>query len=151
MPLIFAVIIFIIIIIIIQVGNNILIGETPYQVIKATQGGRGRGASFVKSTLKNRLTGKTMDKTFNSEDPVDIPDVQHIAVEFSWEDTDDFVFMDTKSFEEIRVPKESVAKRQYLVPGQQLGLYKYKEHIVDMIFPTTSEFTVESVDLTQKL
>jgi elongation factor P len=132
----------------VKIGNTILLNDIPYLVIKALQGGRGRGASFVKSTIKNRFTGKTMDKTFNSEDPLEIPEIHTANLEYSWDDesSKEFVFMDTKTFEEIRVPHHVVSKPKFLVAGQNFGIVKYKDQIVDLTFPHIAEFTLVSID-----
>jgi elongation factor P len=137
----------------VKVGNTVLIDGVPFLVTKALQGGRGRGASFVKSTIKNRYTGKSMDKTFNSEDPLEIPDVVQYSVEYSWRDdsVDEYVFMDNNTFEEVRVPSHVVSKPKFLVPGQKFSIAKYKDAIIDLVFPHTGEFTVASVDEQVKL
>lgn len=132
-------------------GNNILINDIPYEVTKAVQGGRGRGSSFVKSKLKNLITGKGMDRTFKSEEPVDVPELDKFNVEYSWEDAEEFVFMDSNSFEEIRVPKTVVSKSKFLLPGHQIILFKFNDAVIKLVHPHTAEFTVVSVDTTEKL
>ncbi len=99
-----------------KVGRYILLEGAPYKVTKAAQGGRGRGGSWVKCTVKNLLTSKYHDKTFNSDEQLEIPDISFHDAQFSWHDAGaqggggEFVFMDCASFEEVRVGEVSKAE-----------------------------------------
>ena len=135
----------------VKAGKNIVINDVPYEVTKALQGGRGRGASFVKTKLKNLITGKSLDKTFNSEDPVEIPELDRYDVEYSWDDENDFVFLDGNTFEEFRVAKNMVAKSKFLLPGQSISVFKYKTDIISVVFPHTAEYVVTDVDTTERM
>lgn len=139
--------------IIIKVGKCILLDGVPYKVVKALQGGRGRGASFTKSTIKNLITGRSSDKTFNSEDQIEIPDLLQARVEYSWEDTStgECVFMDTRSFEEIRVLKSSIEKAAFLVPGQEVTILQFNGNPIDVTLPHTGQYTVVSIDVGSKM
>lgn len=136
---------------VVKVGRNILVDGVPYSVTKALQGGRGRGASFVKAKLKNLYTGKGIDKTFISEDPVEVPELDRYEVEYSWDDETDFVFMDSSSFEEFRVPKKDLVKAKFLLPGQKIVIFKYKEAFVEIVFPHSQEYTLKSIDTSERV
>lgn len=99
------------------------------------------------------FSGKTMDKTFGSEDMLETPEVLRNQVEYSWNDdaSKEFVFMDPKSFEEVRVPHHVVSKPQFLQQGQILILTKYKDAIIDLEFPHMSEYTLVSIDETKQM
>lgn len=136
---------------VVKIGRNILVDGVPHEVSKAVQGGRGRGASFVKAKLRNLVTGKGIDRTFNSEDPVEVPDLDRFDVEFSWDEETDYVFIDVASFEEFRVPKEFVKKANFLVPGMKLVVYKYKDALIEVGLPHTYEFEVQTIDTTERM
>ncbi len=68
----------------------------------------GKGAAFVRTKLKNVLTGKVVDKTFNAGTKVDVATVDRRAMQFLYRDGGDFVFMDTETFDQITVPAETV-------------------------------------------
>lgn len=70
-----------------KVGKYILLDDVPHKVTKTQQGGRGRGASFVKCTLQNLYSWKNMEKTFKSTDELEIPLIMFEEAQYSWYDS----------------------------------------------------------------
>src|ERR1700712_5149571 len=68
----------------------------------------GKGGAFVRTTLKNMTTGKTVDRTFNAGVKVDIATVDKREFTYLYREGEDFVFMDTESFEQIQISPEVV-------------------------------------------
>ncbi|MCU1437653.1 MAG: efp [Naasia sp.] len=64
----------------------------------------GKGGAFVRTKLKNVVTGKVVDKTYNAGTKVDIENVDRRDYQFLYKDGDDFVFMDTADYEQVTVP-----------------------------------------------
>ena len=57
----------------------------------------GKGAAFVRTKLKNYITGNTMERTFRGGEPVDTADVYKTETQFTYVDGDEYVFMDNVS------------------------------------------------------
>jgi elongation factor P len=68
----------------------------------------GKGGAFVRTTLKNVLSGKVVDKTFNAGMKVETATVDKRAMTYLYKESDDFVFMDAESFEQIHVSTPTV-------------------------------------------
>ena len=68
----------------------------------------GKGGAFVRTKLKNVLSGKTVDKTFNAGVKVDTATVDKRDMTYLYQDAGDFVFMDTESYDQIHVPAATV-------------------------------------------
>ncbi|WP_214327637.1 elongation factor P [Nonomuraea sediminis] len=68
----------------------------------------GKGGAFVRTKLKNVLSGKVVDKTFNAGVKVDVANVDKREMQFSYKDGDDFVFMDTETYDMVTVPSNTV-------------------------------------------
>ncbi|QAY61253.1 elongation factor P [Microbacterium protaetiae] len=64
----------------------------------------GKGGAFVRTKLKNVVTGKTNDKTFNAGSKVEIENVDRRDFTYLYSDGDGFVFMDTADYDQITVP-----------------------------------------------
>lgn len=130
-----------------KVGKFIIVDNVPYKVTKAQQGGRGRGSSFVKCTVKNLFTSKVVDKTFNSDDQLEVPIVTYHEAQYSWMDTSsgtpEYVFMDSTTFEEIRA--REVSQAQFLQEGAKVTLMKYNDQVVDVDLPSSGVYTVVSI------
>jgi len=68
----------------------------------------GKGGAFVRTKLKNVVTGKVVDKTYNAGAKVDIENVDRRDFQYLYRDGDSFVFMDTSDYDQINVPAETV-------------------------------------------
>src|ERR1700710_1481562 len=68
----------------------------------------GKGGAFVRTTLKNVLSGKVVDKTFNAGTKVETATVDKRTMQYLYQDGDDYVFMDGDTFDQIHVPAETV-------------------------------------------
>jgi elongation factor P len=68
----------------------------------------GKGGAFVRTKLKNVLSGKSVDKTFNAGVKVETATVDKRDMQYLYQDGADFVFMDTESYEQLHVPGATV-------------------------------------------
>jgi elongation factor P len=79
----------------------------------------GKGGAFVRTTLKNVVSGKVVDKTFNAGTKVETATVDKRDMQYLYKENDGFVFMDMESFEQIQVPGETVGSASsYLLENQ---------------------------------
>lgn len=79
----------------------------------------GKGGAFVRSKLKNVLSGKVVDKTFNAGVKVETANVDKRDMQYLYADGDDFVFMDTQTYDQINVPQSVVGDAaKYLLENQ---------------------------------
>jgi len=63
----------------------------------------GKGGAFVRTKLKNVLTGKVVDKTFNAGAKVDFETVDRRNMQYLYNDGSDFIFMDPDTFDQVPV------------------------------------------------
>jgi elongation factor P len=68
----------------------------------------GKGGAFVRTKLKNVLSGKVVDRTFNAGIKVETANVDKRDYQYLYKDGDDFVFMDTDTYEQMHVPAATV-------------------------------------------
>jgi elongation factor P len=79
----------------------------------------GKGGAFVRTKLKNVLTGKVVDKTFNAGVKVETANVDRRDMQYLYKDGDDWVFMDEQSYEQTHVPNTVVGDAsKYLLENQ---------------------------------
>jgi len=68
----------------------------------------GKGGAFVRTTLKNVLSGKVVDRTFNAGTKVETATVDKRSMTYLYREGDDFVFMDSQTYEQVPVPAGTV-------------------------------------------
>jgi elongation factor P len=81
----------------------------------------GKGGAFVRTTLKNVLSGKVVDRTFNAGTKVETATVDKRNMQFLYADGDDYIFMDLSSYEQMSVPAGTVGDaKNYLLPEAEV-------------------------------
>ncbi len=79
----------------------------------------GKGAAFVRSKLKNILTGKVVDKTFNAGVKVETANVDKREMQYLYMDGDSYVFMDLENYEQVSLPEVVVGDAiNYMLENQ---------------------------------
>ena len=64
----------------------------------------GKGGAFVRTKLKNVVTGKVVDRTYNAGTKIDIENVDRRDFTYLYNDGDGFVFMDASDYDQLTVP-----------------------------------------------
>ncbi|KQZ08443.1 elongation factor P [Agromyces hippuratus] len=64
----------------------------------------GKGGAFVRTKLKNVVSGKTVDRTYNAGAKIEIENVDRRDFTYLYSDGDGFVFMDQTDFDQLTVP-----------------------------------------------
>ncbi|WP_347347434.1 elongation factor P [Nigerium sp.] len=90
-----------------------------WQVIWFQHHKPGKGNTVVRSKLKHVLSGKVVDKTFNSDTKVESASVDRREMQYLYHDGSAFVFMDTATYDQLPVPDETVGDaKDYLLENQ---------------------------------
>jgi elongation factor P len=107
----------------------------------------GKGGAFVRTTLKNVLSGKVVDKTFNAGTKVDTATVDRRDMTYLYADGPDFVFMDGDTFDQITVPGDVVGDAAHYLLDNQTALVAVHEGTPLYIeLPTSVELVVSHTD-----
>lgn len=86
-------------------GMNIEVDGVPMKVLEFLHVKPGKGAAFVRSKLKNLLNGSNMEKTFRAGESVGEAQVMKTDMQFSYDDGEEFQFMNMETYETEGVPK----------------------------------------------
>ncbi len=79
----------------------------------------GKGNAVVRTKLKNVLSGKVVDKTFNSDSKVDTANVDRRDMQYLYHDGSGFVFMDTSTYDQVTISDATVGDaKNYLLEEQ---------------------------------
>ena len=80
----------------------------------------GKGGAVVRSKLKNIESGKTVDKTFNADDKVEVANVDKRTMQYLYNDGSSYVFMDTGTFDQLEITPEIVGDaKNFLLENQE--------------------------------
>ncbi|MDP2576446.1 MAG: elongation factor P [Gemmatimonadota bacterium] len=87
--------------------NSVLYSIAYFQHVKP-----GKGGAFVRTKLKNVLTGAVVEKTFRSGEKVDEVRLVRRPVQYSYNDGQFYYFMDQETYEQIPLPAATIGAEQ---------------------------------------
>ena len=70
----------------------------------------GKGPAFVRTKLKQVMTGKVVDKTFNAGVKVEVAILEKREMNFLYKEGDDYVFMDNENFDQMTISAATVGE-----------------------------------------
>ena len=107
----------------------------------------GKGGAFVRSKLKNIMSGKVVDRTFNAGTKVDTATVDKRSMTYLYRDGADFVFMDGETYDQIHVPAETVGGgADYLLENTEVVVAVHEGAPLYVELPVTLELVVQHTD-----
>lgn len=107
----------------------------------------GKGPAFVRTKLKNVLSGKVVDKTFNAGLKVETATVDKRDMQYLYADGDDFVFMDQSTYDQVYVPKATAGEAAGFLLEQQVATVAVHEGTVLYIeLPASVELVISHTD-----
>src|SRR3954451_23983206 len=107
----------------------------------------GKGGAFVRTKLKNVMSGKVVDRTFNAGVKVDIAIVEKREMQFLYKEGTDYVFMDTETYDQIHVPGDTVGDmRNYLLENMMGTVVMHDGSPLSVDLPAAVERTISQTD-----
>lgn len=104
----------------------------------------GKGGAVVRTKLKNVLSGKVVDKTFNSDVKVDVATVDRREMQFLYRDGDDFVMMDNESYEQIHLSADIVGESAgYMLDNQDVVVAMHEGTPLYVELPVSVQLRVQ--------
>ena len=122
--------------------DNGLFTVVEFQHIKP-----GKGGAFVRTKLRNVRNGSVFEKTFNAGIKVEQAILDKRDMQYLYRDGDDFVFMDTESYDQMNVaPSALGSAADYLVESAVAIIALHNGEIVDVEIPASAELTIAETE-----
>lgn len=103
----------------------------------------GKGGAFVRTKLKNVLSGKVVDRTFNAGVKVETANVDKREMQYLYADGTDFVFMDTQTYDQINVSQQTVGEaRNFMLENQDAVIAVHEGVPLYVELPASVELTI---------
>jgi elongation factor P len=103
----------------------------------------GKGGAFVRTKLKNVLTGQVVDRTFNAGTKVDTATVDKREMQYLYQDGNDYVFMDAETYDQIHVPAAAVGDAtSYLLENMTATVATHDNNVLYVELPASVELTI---------
>ena len=91
-------------------GMTLNIDGSLWTVVEFQHVKPGKGPAFVRTKMKQVLTGKVVEKTFNAGVKVEVAVVEKRDMQYLYKDGADFVFMDTTTYDQMTISEATVGE-----------------------------------------
>ena len=124
-------------------GTVLDIDGQLWQVIWFQHHKPGKGNTVVRSKLKHVLTGKVVDRTFNSDTKVESANVDRREMQYLYHDGEAYVFMDTDTYDQLNLSEEVVGDaKNYLLENQVATVALHEGNPLYIDLPTSVELEI---------
>jgi elongation factor P len=107
----------------------------------------GKGGAFVRTKLRNLKNGNVFDKTFNAGIRVEQAILDKRDMQFLYKDGDDFVFMDTESYDQMTVTPVALGDAaDYLIEQAMAIIAFHNDEIITVEIPVTAELLIADTE-----
>ncbi|MGP1432528.1 MAG: elongation factor P [Treponema sp.] len=124
-------------------GTVLLHKGSPYLVVEREFVNPGKGAAFARVKMKNLKDGAVLTQTIKTADTVEDAVVDTHKGQYQYEDGENYLFMDTESYDQIPVPSDIVNdKKYYLREGDEYEILIWEGNPIDVKIPAKMVFEV---------
>lgn len=118
-----------------------------YQVVEFQHVKPGKGAAFVRTKLKNVITGAVVEKTFRPTEKVEEAHIERKNMEYSYNDGDLYYFMDQETFDMLPIGKDQIGDALKFVKENMICMIlSYKGSVFGIEPPTFVELAVTETE-----
>jgi elongation factor P len=104
----------------------------------------GKGGAVVRTKLKNVLSGKVVDKTFNADVKVDVAMVDRRDMTYLYNDGESYVFMDATTYDQLPISTEVVGDAaHFMLENQQATVAMHEGLPLYIELPASVELTID--------
>ena len=125
-----------------DMGDGVVWQVVEFQHVKP-----GKGAAFVRTKLKNVMTGGIIERTFSPTAKFENAYIERREMQYSYDDGDLYHFMDTETWEETLIAHDKVDDNfKFVKEEMMVKIISYKGNVFGVEPPTFVELAVAKTD-----
>ena len=118
-------------------GIKVIVENDPYEMVHCEFVKPGKGQALYKCKMRNLLRGSLLDRTYRSGDALEAADIRNVDGIFSYFDSQDYIFMDNESFEQVGLSKDVCGEQmRYIKEGTPCQLMYWNEKLIGVTPPS---------------
>ena len=118
-----------------------------YQIIEFQHVKPGKGAAFVRTKIKNVISGGVVEKTFSPTDKMPKAHIERKDMEYLYSDGDLFYFMDPETYEQIPVSQDQLGDAlKFVKENMQVKILSFKGNIFGIEPPNFVELAITETE-----
>lgn len=125
-------------------GNLIKLGNDLFRILEVLHLTPGNKRGFIQARMRNIRTGSLSDQKFRAEEDVERATLDEREMQYLYNDSDHYYFMDTSSYEQVQISSEALGdSKDYLVPDALIRVEFYDVEPVGIELPPTVDLRVK--------
>ena len=125
-------------------GNLIKLGNELYRLLELHHLTPGNKRAHIQVRMRNIRTQSLMDEKFRAEEDVERASLDEREMQYMYNDTDHFYFMDTTNFEQIQISAEALGdSKDYLIADMLIRVEFYGDEPVGIELAPTVDLVVK--------
>lgn len=118
-----------------------------YQVVEFQHVKPGKGAAFVRTKMKNVMTGGVVERTFNPTEKVEPARIERKDMEYLYEDSGLYYFMDQETYDQIPLSEDQLGEAlKFVMENMTVKILSYKGNVFAVEPPTFVEMKVTATE-----
>ena len=118
-----------------------------FQVIEFQHVKPGKGAAFVRTKIKNVITGSVIERTFSPTDKFENAYIERKDMQYSYNDGDLYYFMDQETFDMLPIGKDQIGDALKFVKENMIcRILSYKGNVFGIEPPTFVELAISETE-----
>ena len=135
----------------IRVGMLLEHKNDLWQVLKTQHVKPGKGGAFAQVEMKSVNKNTKLNERFRSSESVEKASLEEVNFNYSYEDENNYYFMNPKSFEQVQIKKDIVGEKgKLLMENLEVTLSFYNENPIAIDLPNQVKCKIESTDAALK-
>ncbi|MBQ3115372.1 MAG: elongation factor P [Clostridia bacterium] len=128
-------------------GVTFEMDSNVYQIIEFQHVKPGKGAAFVRTKLKNVITGATVEQTFRPTDKMPKAHIDRKDMQYSYNDGDLYYFMDQETFDMLPLNGSQLGDAlKFVKENDVVRILSYKGNVFGVEPPNFVELTVTATE-----
>ena len=128
-------------------GITIEIEGNIYQIMEFQHVKPGKGAAFVRTKLKNIISGGVVEKTFRPTEKFENAHIERKDMQYLYQDGDLYNFMDMETYDQIALPEETVGDAmKFVKENDMVKMVSYKGNIFSVEPPMFVELEITETE-----
>jgi elongation factor P len=114
-----------------------------YKIVEFQHVKPGKGPAFVRTKIKNIMSGALIEKTFNPNEKFPAAEIDKKTMQYIYNDGEFYYFMDNETYDQIPLSEEELGDcLKYLKENTEVSILSYKDKIFAVEPPTFVELEV---------
>ena len=124
-------------------GNTFELDNSVFRVVEFQHVKPGKGAAFVRTKLKNVITGAVLERTFNPSEKLQGAEIEKKEMQYLYNDGDLYYFMDNETYEQMPLNAEQLGDSlKYIKENMNVKILSFKGKVFAVEPPMFVELQV---------